>query len=639
MNIKYKLLVTVFIIAFFIIITKASDAQSLGDPVVHITFGSGTAAHAAALPADSGSTSYTYTSANFPNDGSYTIESTTNTPGTWWTTTDHTGNPGGYMMVVNASLSKTDYFYKREVANLCGGTTYQFSAWVGNLLKSRDISPPDITFSIETTSGTVLQSFDTGTIPLHTDAFKWVQYAFNFTLPAASSNVIIKMTNNSSGGAPANDLALDDITFSPYGPSLAASFSSSAAVTSLIECAAQSKPYTLTVAPVSGYTSPAYQWQVNTGTGWEDVAGQISLSYTVNPSAAGTYEYRLASAEASVINSTSCRVVSNVLTLIINTASTSNATANTPLCTGNTLNLSASTGDSYSWVGPNAFTSNQQNPSISNITAAAAGDYTATVTSGNCSSSSTVTVNVYDQALANAGKDVTICEGDNTTLTASGGTGYNWSPTTGLSDPNIANPVASPADTTTYIVTVSNSNACTSTDTVIVNVLKKPTASAKTNLEITQGQSIALNGKADGSAIKYYWTPNTYLSSDTVLNPVATPPEDITYTLHVTSTAGCGNDATADVFIRVYKAISIPNTFTPNSDGVNDTWNIGALNSYPESTIQIFDRYGSLVYNTTGYSKAWDGTYNNKKVAAGTYYYVIDLKNGKKFAGWVLVVR
>src|ERR1700733_6151254 len=125
-NLKLSIAVTV---GGFFLIFNALDSrpQSLGDPVVHITFGSGTATHVGALAADSGSTSYTYTSADFPSDGSYTIESTTNTPNTWWTTTDHTGNTGGYMMVVNASVSKTDYFYEREVDGLCGGTTYQFS--------------------------------------------------------------------------------------------------------------------------------------------------------------------------------------------------------------------------------------------------------------------------------------------------------------------------------------------------------------------------------------------------------------------------------------------------------------------------------------------------------------------------------
>lgn len=124
-------------------------AQSLSDPVVHITFGAGSSTHAGALAADSGSTSYTYSTADFPQDGSYTIENTTaDARNVWWPTTDHTGNTGGYMMIVNASVSKTDYFYKREVDGLCGGTIYQFSAWVGNLLRSEDLSPPNITFGL-----------------------------------------------------------------------------------------------------------------------------------------------------------------------------------------------------------------------------------------------------------------------------------------------------------------------------------------------------------------------------------------------------------------------------------------------------------------------------------------------------------
>jgi len=638
---KYNF-ITILICLLFVLTGYKTQAQtgSLGDPVVHITFGAGTSTHAGALPADSGSTSYTYSSADFPTDGSYTIENSTAGSGSvWWSITDHTGNTGGYMMIVNASVSKTDYFYKREVDGLCGATTYQFSAWAGNLLRSRDISPPDITFGLYTTAGTLIKSYDTGPIALTPSGFKWIQYAFNFTLPAGTGNVIIKMTNNSNGGAPANDLALDDITFSPYGPALMASFSGASSTTTETECAGQTKAYTLTVAPVTGYTNPAYQWQVNTGSGWKDISGATSLSYTANPTTAGTYEYRLAAAESANISSLSCRVVSNVLTLAVNTASTPTATANTPLCTGNTLNLSVTSGDSYSWTGPNGFKSTAQNPYITNITAAAAGTYTVAVKTGNCTSTATTTVSVYAQPVANAGSDVTICEGDNTQLNASGGSGYSWSPTTGLSDATVADPIASPTDTTTYTVTVSNSNACTSTATVTVNVLKKPVANAGADKYMTQGQSVTLNGSAKGTNVSYYWTPNEYLSSNTALHPVATPVEDITYTLHVVSNIGCGTEATDDVFVRVYKKITIPNTFTPNGDGINDIWYVEALDTYPESTTQVFNRYGMEVFKSKGYSKPWDGKYNGQPVPSGTYYYIIDLKNGNKFSGWLVVAR
>ncbi|ASU35653.1 T9SS type B sorting domain-containing protein [Mucilaginibacter xinganensis] len=86
--------------------------------------------------------------------------------------------------------------------------------------------------------------------------------------------------------------------------------------------------------------------------------------------------------------------------------------------------------------------------------------------------------------------------------------------------------------------------------------------------------------------------------------------------------------------------IVIPNTFTPNNDGINDLWNISALQGYPYCTITVFSRYGSLIYKSTGYAKAWDGTYNNSALPVGTYYYIIDLKDGKKpLAGAVTIIR
>ncbi|WP_183562086.1 gliding motility-associated C-terminal domain-containing protein [Mucilaginibacter sp. SP1R1] len=616
-------------------------AQSLGDPVVSITFGSGTATHSGALPTDSGSTSYTYSNADFPSDGSYTIENTTAGAGNvWWSATDHTGNAGGYMMVVNASVSKTDYFYKRTVTGLCSNTTYQFSAWVVNLLRSNDISPPNITFSIEKTDGTIIQSFNTGTIARTNGNYQWVQKSFKFTLPAGVGDVVIKMTNNSAGGAPANDLAIDDIVFRPYGPTITANFGSTSTTTTASACSGSPVSYTMTTTAPAGY-SVLWQYQ-NTSGVWTNFTGASSTasSYTfTSPTLAGTYHYRVVTAQSANINSTLCRVASNELTLTVGAAPVASAIANSPVCAGTTLNLSASAGASYQWTGPNGFTSALQSPVINNVTAAAAGTYHVTIVStAGCNVTAAVNVSVNAQPIANAGADVSVCEGESTVLYASGGTTYSWLPVTGLSDASIANPVASPTDTTRYTVTVSN-GTCSSTAVVIVNVIKKPVASAGADKHITQGQSVVLNGSAKGTNVSYYWTPADNLSSSTVLNPIAGPTEDATYTLHVVSNVGCGAEATDDVFIRVYKKVVVPNTFTPNSDGINDTWAIEALDTYPASITQVFNRYGALVFKSTGYTQAWDGRYGGQDVPSGTYYYMIDLKNGNVLKGWVLVMR
>jgi len=86
--------------------------------------------------------------------------------------------------------------------------------------------------------------------------------------------------------------------------------------------------------------------------------------------------------------------------------------------------------------------------------------------------------------------------------------------------------------------------------------------------------------------------------------------------------------------------INIPNTFTPNGDGINDTWDIKNLDSYVNCTVQIYNRYGENVYSSIGYGVPWGGTYKGAVLPAGTYYYIIDLKNGlKALSGFVAIIR
>jgi gliding motility-associated-like protein len=86
--------------------------------------------------------------------------------------------------------------------------------------------------------------------------------------------------------------------------------------------------------------------------------------------------------------------------------------------------------------------------------------------------------------------------------------------------------------------------------------------------------------------------------------------------------------------------IVIPNTFTPNNDGINDTWDIKYLNSYPNCTVNIFDRYGQEVYSSIGYGIPWDGRRKGANLPQGTYYYIIKLQiNQKALAGSVTIIR
>ncbi len=149
---------------------------------------------------------------------------------------------------------------------------------------------------------------------------------------------------------------------------------------------------------------------------------------------------------------------------------------------------------------------------------------------------------------------------------------------------------------------------------------------------------ITLQPVVSGNAIKYLWTPNQYLNNDTILNPVVSGVQDITYTLNVTGTGGCiFSDM---VFVKVLKFPVIPNTFTPNGDGINETWVIQNLGDYPNVRVQVFNRYGQLVFESKGYTKPWNGTMNGNSLPFGTYYYVIEPGNDRKpVTGYVTLIK
>jgi gliding motility-associated-like protein len=412
---------SIFIHLFFMLIIicacQTAFAQSLGDPIVDITFGSGTATRSGALPSDSGSTTYTYSSSGFPSDDYYTIANTTaGMFNGWWTTTDHTGNTGGYMMIVNGSYDP-GIFYTRTVTGLCGNTTYQFAAWIKNLLNYSGILP-NVTFSIETTTGTVLGTGNTGDIATGN---VWIQYPFTFTVPANTESVVIKMTNNAPGGI-GNDIAIDDITFRPYGSQVSASFASSATTQSLCAGNTQSITVNVTTALASGYEQKL-QEDIN-GTWTDESIASTATSFTfTSPATAGIYLYRVVSGLTDNISSSECVVSSNQLTLAVNPVPVATFSVSNTECLGNaTVFTDKSTStlaiSNWLWNFGDGSTSTLQNPTH---TYASSGMYPVTLTvtnSGGCSAiSAPQTVQVNAQAVAAFTSSSPDCTGQSVTFT------------------------------------------------------------------------------------------------------------------------------------------------------------------------------------------------------------------------------
>lgn len=151
---------------------------------------------------------------------------------------------------------------------------------------------------------------------------------------------------------------------------------------------------------------------------------------------------------------------------------------------------------------------------------------------------------------------------------------------------------------------------------------------AGNDVAIVAGESIQLN--ATGDVGTYLWTPATALSSVSILNPIASPLVSTQYTLTVTSPNGCY--ASDDVFVEVSSNCDLApmNAFSPNDDGMNDKWIVhsGSCIDYP--AVSVYNRYGSLVYQSRLYQNDWNGSYKGKPLPDGTYYAVITYKvNGR----------
>lgn len=273
---------------------------------------------------------------------------------------------------------------------------------------------------------------------------------------------------------------------------------------------------------------------------WTPAAGLSAVNIS-NPTAspAVTTNYTVVATDAN-----GCSASDNVTVTVGNL--TVNLGLGSTICNGGSVTLSGPPGfTSYLWTpGTGLSAVNISNP-IANP--AVTTTYTLVVTDANgCTGTDDITVTVGGPGV-NLGADVTVCNGVSATLSAPAGfSSYQWTPATGLSAVNVANPIASPTVTTTYSVIVTDALGCTGTDTIIVNV-GNLNISIRPDTTICEGTSITLPGPFGYTS--YQWSPAAGLSAANVMNPVATPASTTTYSLVATDANGC--TATGNVLLTV----------------------------------------------------------------------------------------
>jgi len=236
--------------------------------------------------------------------------------------------------------------------------------------------------------------------------------------------------------------------------------------------------------------------------------------------------------------------------------------------------------------------------------------------------------------------EVRACAGSSATLRVqSTSAGYEWYTTeTGGTPVSYDRIFITPPLTsnTIYYVQAVSENECVSVSRTPVRItVTSITADAGRDTTIVQGQTMGLQARG-GS--QYIWTPAEGLNNSTIPNPVARPDRTTTYTVTVTTEDGCTD--TDEITITVTPRIIVLNTFSPNRDGVNETWEIQNIENYPEATVEIFNRWGSQVFKSEDTYQPWDGTYKGSVLPLGAYYYIIRLnKDERPLTGSVTIIR
>lgn len=365
-------------------------------------------------------------------------------------------------------------------------------------------------------------------------------------------------------------------------------------------------------------------WQWNFGNG--------NTSILQNPppqsfASAGSYTVR-----AIAVNSSGCRDTATQ-PVTINPLPVVDAGNDIRLCLGAVAQLQASGASTYQWLPPADYLScvNCAEPftnAADNITYVVKG-----TSSLGCVAFDSINVRVKKPFTITVTPLLdSLCVGQSVQLNASAAENYLWTPANGLSSNVTANPVASPAADVTYkLVAYDSANCFRDSAFVSLLVFNYPSVNAGPDKTVKAGASVQLSPAYSSNITDWLWTPPAGLNCNDCPAPVAKPTITTTYTIKVQSEGGCSATDNVTVFTTcTSENIFIPNTFSPNGDGVNDIF-------YPRGTglnrirgMKIFNRWGQLVFERSNFyandpASGWDGSIGGKEVSPDAYTFVIEI--------------
>lgn len=540
-------------------------------------------------------TGYTYTNSStgsygmLSSEGRYTITTSPSLAHTNFTACeDHTSAPGNQMMVVNGANNPTNLWC--QAVNVTPNTDYYFGTWVSNALNDPNVA--QLQFSINSsTIGSIFSPSNTGC--------QWSQFyqIWNSGISTSADICILNQNTGISG----NDFMIDDIMFSTI-----------CYETDSINVANVARPQidvspndTICVGELSNIVASSNESPVTFN--W--TPGNIA-SNTLAVSPASTTVYSV-----TATNSFGC--VSNLVSrfVIVQPSPTVQiSVTEDTLCLGNIAQLSAVSPNgnlSYSWQ-PTGATSNSIN-----VTPSVTTQYIVSVANDqNCSASDTFSIVVLDPLDITISGDLNVCEGESTVLTVGSNypqTQYVWEDgSTGSSF------FITPTNSTTISVTGTFWTCAADSDSVIIQVHANPTFITPEDLQICKGESFEQSVVTNPSNATVYWQNGTIQGP--TLSQVALQDEFITiYVNH----HGCISEVDS-FFVDVLELcdITVPNVFTPNGDGVNDFFQLIAIDGIKSLSCDIVNRWGTLIQSFDAIDFKWNGKdTNGNNVTEGVYFY------------------
>ncbi|TVR77751.1 MAG: PKD domain-containing protein [Chitinophagaceae bacterium] len=254
-----------------------------------------------------------------------------------------------------------------------------------------------------------------------------------------------------------------------------------------------------------------------------------------------------------------------------------------------------------------------------------------------CSDTTTSIQRVDIPATAFAFPDTLICEGDEVQLFGGNGDSIFWEPAEYLDNPESATPIANPPFSTVFTLFTTNGVCPYETATVNVEVKPLPFVETIEDREILWGTQVELNTVTDPDVVSISWSPADSLSCIDCLSPFANPETTTTYTIEVTDGLGCINSdqVTLDVIVRCDEdLVFVPNTFTPDGDGVNDILYARLFGVKEIRYFRVYNRWGELLFETNDHNVGWRGTdRQGRKLNSGVYVYSVEAVcyNGQTF--------